>query len=162
MTPDPDGFPPRWFFGQNFNPVIQLGFTTQDHLPEGQRRLGAWVLPPFQRQAVWSEAQSIRFIESIWLGLPLGTYVYNAEDRPPYTYEHWLLDGQQRWRAIIRYVAGEFLVFGKYYLELSEIRHRRFMQTPFAAIETKLDDLDRLQEVYDRLAYGGTPHEAKL
>ena len=36
--------------------------------------LGPFRLPEFQRPAVWSQAQEARLIESVWRGIPIGTY----------------------------------------------------------------------------------------
>lgn len=44
-------------------------------------RVGAFVLPPFQRPFVWSEAQADRLIRSIWEGMPFGGNVNAAIDR---------------------------------------------------------------------------------
>ena len=43
----------------------------------GERQLGWFVLPPFQRPPVWTLEQKIRFIESCWMGLPIGVFIYN-------------------------------------------------------------------------------------
>lgn len=129
-------------------------------LGEGERRLGWFTLPPFQRPAVWTEAQKVRFIESIWAHLPLGSYIFNRTSfgQP---YDNWLLDGQQRITAILEYHAGEFPVHGYYWDDLTLADHRSFLMTPMSCLETSIDDLDQLREIYDRLAYGGTPHEPK-
>jgi hypothetical protein len=89
--------------------------------PEGERRLGRFVLPPFQRPAVWTEAQKVRFIESIWGGLPLGSYVYNQPTRFHSPFDQWLLDGQQRVGAIHR-VRGRRLPGRR--LSLERTHHR--------------------------------------
>lgn len=130
-------------------------------LREGERRLGWFTLPPFQRGAVWTQEQQIRFIESVWLGLPIGSYAYNdaATFKGPTT--NWLIDGQQRVTTVLTYVAGEIEVFGKRFPELHIIEKRQFENTPFPAIVTRSDDEAYLAEIYDRLAYGGTAHEPK-
>ncbi|MEG1680878.1 MAG: DUF262 domain-containing protein, partial [Stenotrophomonas sp.] len=64
-----------------------------------ERNLLAYVLPPWQRDEVWSDHQKRRFIEGIFLGLGTGYYVVHAPDwdecgqRPM---SGWLIDGQQR------------------------------------------------------------------
>jgi Protein of unknown function DUF262 len=130
-------------------------------LGEGERALGWLVLPPFQRPAVWTQAQQIRFVESCWLGLPIGAFIYNraSYDSP---YDNWLLDGQQRVTAVLAYMNDAFPVFDNLFSELTVV-DRRFwdMGTAFPCMETNIEDPDLLREVYDRLAYGGTPHEPK-
>ncbi len=153
---DADGFPARWFHGEQRHPTIEHGFARGDMAGD----LGMFVLPPFQRPFVWTEAQCVRFIESMWLGLPLAAYVYNdgLENRG-LAYDRWLLDGQQRWTAILRYAAGDYHVFGKLFPDLTVERQRRFrMGIVFPCYVTKLGDEAKLREIYNRLAYGGTPH----
>lgn len=128
-------------------------------LGEGERRLGWFILPPFQRPPVWTLAQQIRFLESCWMGLPIGVFIYNRtkHDGP---YDCWLLDGQQRVTSVLAYMADEFPVFGYRFSELSEYDLRKWsMATAFPCMMTNLEDEAQLREVYDRLAYGGTPHD---
>ncbi|AOG02897.1 DUF262 domain-containing protein [Bosea sp. RAC05] len=124
----------------------------------GERGLGAYILPPFQRPPVWQQEQAVRFIESIWLGLPIGVYVYNESPTLGAT-DGWLIEGQQRWTSITSYVAGEFEVFGHLYTDLDAADQRHFMLRPFSCIVTKYDDPEKLKDIYHRLAYGGTAHE---
>lgn len=156
-----------WFRAQNHNHT--LGYILMENtgaerlapLAEGERKLGWLVLPPFQRPAVWTLEQNTRLIESIWQGLPIGTWCYNRTENMLSPRDAWLLDGQQRLGAIRLYVAGAFPVMGFFYSELTDIDRRMFEMTPFACLETNIDDATRLEEVYDRLAYGGTAHEKK-
>jgi hypothetical protein len=128
-------------------------------LTEGQRRLGWFTLPAFQ-PPVWTEAQRVRFIESCWMRLPIGAFVFN--DAPGTRFDQWLLDGQQRVGAALAYMADEFPVFGHLFSELTEVDHRIWdMSISFPCRRTNLKDEAMLREVYDRLAYGGTPHEPK-
>ena len=127
---------------------------------EGERMLGAFKLPPFQRPSVWMRAQKVRFIESIWLRLPIASYVINEDDQDHLNYpcDDWLLDGQQRWTAIVGYVADEFEVFGGRFSDLTEVQRRKFKNHPFPAIVTRNLTEQQCLEVYNRLAYGGTNH----
>lgn len=134
----------------------------QTPLASGERQLGWFVLPPFQRPPVWTQAQQIRFIESCWLGLPIGVFIFNRTSAAEGPYDNWLLDGQQRVGAVLSYMADEFPVFGYRFSELSDGDHRRWdMGVAFPCKVTNLNDIDALRDVYDRLAYGGTPHEPK-
>jgi uncharacterized protein with ParB-like and HNH nuclease domain len=119
------------------------------------------VLPPFQRPAVWSEAQQARFIESLWNHLPIGAYVVNRSEDYNSPFDCWLLDGQQRVTAVLAYVVDAFQVYGHRWSDLSVPERRSFENRTFTCLETDLDDLALLEDVYDRLAYGGTPHEPK-
>jgi hypothetical protein len=128
--------------------------------PPGCRRLGWFILPPFQRPPVWTLDQKIRFVESAWMGLPLGEYIWNDAMGTPY--DQWLLDGQQRITALYEYMADGFPVYGHLFSELGVVDHRIWdMTTAFPSLKTNLRDEALLRDVYDRLAYGGTPHEPK-
>jgi hypothetical protein len=153
-----------WFRANSMAASIGAILMTPDDvgrqpLAPDERRLGRFVLPPFQRPAVWSEAQKVRFIESIWGGLPLGAYVYNQPARFRSPYDQWLLDGQQRVTAILEYVADAFPVLGYRWSEITKVDHRMFKMMPMACMETQIEDEAQLREIYDRLAYGGTPHD---
>lgn len=130
-------------------------------LLEGERELGWFVLPHFQRPPVWTVAQKASFVESCWLGLPVGAFIFNQVGfHSPY--ENWLLDGQQRVTAVLEYVADEFEVFGHKFSELTDVDLRVWsMSVSFPCMRTNIRNEDQLREVYDRLAYGGTPHEPR-
>jgi hypothetical protein len=161
--------PRSWFRASTVNPTMaRFAASSAKHqrraapLSEGERELGWFVLPPFQRPPVWTQAQKARFIESCWMGLPIGVYIVNRPDTYASPFENWLLDGQQRVTAILEYVADEFPVFGHLFSELTIYDHRQWeMGTVFACLETNIENEAELREVYDRLAYGGTPHEPK-
>ena len=157
--------PDTWFRASGKHTT--MAFITSDSqarttpLSEGERRLGWFVLPPFQRPPVWTLEQKIRFIESCWMGLPIGVFIYNrtTKDGP---YDSWLLDGQQRVTAVLEYIADAFPVLGYRFSELTEIDYRKWsMAVAFPCMMTNIEDEAQLREVYDRLAYGGTAHEPK-
>lgn len=159
--------PRPWFrasshnFGMGMILHVDGALGREGPLLPGERRLGWLVLPPFQRPAVWTVAQQIRFIESAWSGLPLGSLVYNRTPNNEGQQDGWLLDGQQRINAVLNYTRDAFQVAGSYYGDLTATDHRHFSLIPFSALETHLTDTAAIEEVYDRLAYGGTPHEPK-
>ncbi|UTC28891.1 hypothetical protein MARCHEWKA_03790 [Brevundimonas phage vB_BpoS-Marchewka] len=130
-------------------------------LRAGERKLGNFILPDFQRPPVWTTEQKVRFIESIWQRLPLGAYIVNRVGGLDSPYDGLLLDGQQRITAIMDYVADAFPVLGYLWSALTPIDQRQFAMIPMAYMETKLEDMDQIKEVYDRLAYGGTAHDPK-
>ena len=97
-------------------------------------------------------------MESIFLGLPIGAYVLNAPSDPDSPFANWLLDGQQRWDTIRGFVAGEFAVRGRFYASFSQAERRHFLVEPFPAYVTQFDNEERLRDVFERLAFGGTPN----
>ena len=119
-------------------------------------------LPPFQREQCWTEGQQAAFIESAWLGLPLGTYTHhdidwgNAGHAKPFS--GWLIDGQQRLTAIEGYWEDRFPVFGLYWSELTRTEQRRFKAIKFPHYEASLWNEAAIRDLYNRLALGGVPH----
>jgi hypothetical protein len=120
-------------------------------------------IPYFQRDLVWSRKQEVEFIESAWLGIPLGTFNHHVMDWESggvaIKYSGWLIDGQQRLTALERYWNDEFKVFGLLWSELNRREVRRFMAIKFPHFESELWDEDQMRELYNRLAFGGTPHK---
>ena len=58
----------------------------------------------FQREFVWTQAISSRFVESLLLGLPVpGIFLYRMEDG-----KYQVIDGQQRLKTLQRFRDGEF------------------------------------------------------
>jgi len=82
-TTAPRIMPERWFYGETMHWMI--GAVVTDHasspraLAPGERRIGAFILPPFQRPPVWTEAQKVRLIESLYSGLPIGALAVPIE-----------------------------------------------------------------------------------
>ncbi|AFU88135.1 DUF262 protein [Caulobacter phage CcrColossus] len=165
-VPEGQLMPRPWFRANNTaGPLFGIykagnGWARSAPLTEGERMLGDFVLPWFQRPPVWTLDQKVRLIESIWNGLPIGAYVVNRVLNSPY--DNWLLDGQQRITAILEYVADAFPVMGYRFSELTVTDQRQFAMIPMSCLETQITDLAELEEVYNRLAYGGTAHEPKV
>jgi hypothetical protein len=157
--------PERWFYGSSGNWMISSVIADYTGwlrpLAEGERYLGAFIVPAFQRGLLWTEAQKVKLIESIYIGMPIGAIVWN-QTKAGGKCDRWLLDGQQRMTAIMGFVAGDFAVRGWRYPDLPVIEQRHFERMNIGVIETQIEDEAMCREVYDRLVYGGTPHEPKL
>lgn len=128
-------------------------------IPEADRVLG-FTLPSWQRPAVWSNEQQARFIESIYLGLPLGEAVIVRRGEDGDAGVHRLLDGQQRLRAIERWVTGQLSVGGVRLTDLEE-RDQSHFGFSYAMSVFWVDDKvseATLRLIYERLNFGGTPH----
>lgn len=131
-----------------------------------ERRLLVWVLPPWQRDEVWTTNQKRRFIEGVFLGLGTGFYVVHAPDwdecgeRPM---AGWLIDGQQRLSAIRDFIEDKLEIFdGIRYSDLDKpTKLRRFLRVSFPCLELEYqEDEERLRELYSRLNFSGTAHTA--
>lgn len=136
-----------WRSGSTLNSVVEHGVFRNEE--------GRWNIPEFQRGLVWTEAQKISFIESLVYGLPVGEYTLHKNS--DYTYD--VLDGQQRWNAIFCYLNNEFPVFGLKWEDLNFTTKNAFMSLPFAYRLVEGFTEEQKIEAYNRLAYGGTPHE---
>ena len=154
--------------GTHRNYVIGELFTDcgiSTNVPE-ERQIFNLVLPPWQRPEKWDEARKIKFIEGIFLGLGTGYRVQNGmdwdESGQSLPMSGWLIDGQQRVSAIRDFVFGKFCVFEDVFYEKMDRKTqlRRFLRVPFPCVELEYTaDENVLVELYNRLAFGGVPHE---
>lgn len=82
------------------------------------------VVPKIQREYVWDNGRASRLIESLLLNIPIPVVYFN--EKSDATYE--IIDGHQRIRSIVRYLANEFALSG---IEvLAEYRRKRFHELP--------------------------------
>jgi len=135
----------------------------------GQEILGGYYIPPFQRPAVWTTDQSRKLIESIWLGLPIGSIIVSGADLTmgetfPHTAD-WIIDGQQRMRALDAYLKKGLTVFvgtphEHRYDDLERPQQRRLLSTAVGFILLEEANEDALREIYNRLNFSGTHHSA--
>ena len=142
----------------------------------GQEQLGHYYLPPFQRPSVWTETQAVRLIESVHLGISIGGIVVSdcgntirvpngdgtTREQFPETAD-WLIDGQQRMRALRRYLSDDLTVFrGKPYehrwSDLSKRQQRRFNGVSMGYTILEPTSREDLAKLYDLLNFGGTKH----
>ncbi len=165
LTTDLRLMPERWFYGETMHWLVSgvarnhSGFGRA--LAPGERSLGAFILPPFQRPPVWTTAQKAKLIESIYMGLPIGAIVYN-QTATVGPCDRWLLDGQQRITSIVEYIAGTLPVRGWLYPNLPERERRHFDRMGIAVIETRISEEHDCRDIYERLAYGGTAHTREV
>jgi hypothetical protein len=133
----------------------------------GRRVLG-FKLPHWQRRERWSDDQCIGFIESVYLGANVVQFMVNLTVDP--RFDRILLDGQQRLRAIERYVAGEFAVPGEYavpgwdgepalWTDLTEQERSHFLRIGFPCLATAYQDDAALRDAYNRHNFCGTAHD---
>jgi hypothetical protein len=162
-------FPARRFYGEAMQSSLAILKSSQPRYDQdldaqgwtGRRVLG-FKLPEWQRQAVWSDAQSARFLESVWRGANIGAYMLNHSMTRDDVH-NVLIDGQQRLRALARYWNGEIAVLGddgNFYLwtDLVEREHAHFLRISFPWISTAYDSDAIMREAYDRHNFGGIAH----
>jgi hypothetical protein len=157
--------PPRIDLGKNMASTMAQCMGQYRHWKEGEveshgrRTVMGFVLPDWQRGLVWTEAQKVAFIESAWLGIPLGTYSFNQTELGS-VYDHLLIDGQQRMSAIEDYLENRFKVFGLYWSEIDKQHERRWsMTTMFPCYITSTENEQYLLDYYNLMNFGGTPHK---
>ena len=128
------------------------------------------VIPVFQRDFVWSQGQSSRFIESLLLGIPVpGVFLFRDPDNEKLV----VVDGQQRLRTLQAFrhglfgtrefslvgVAEEFQ--GATYKSLDGMDRRRLDDSIVHATifqqEEPRADRSSMYTVFERLNTGGTP-----
>lgn len=124
--------------------------------PKGLRTVMGMLLPEWQRPFVWSEDQCVRLLESVWRGIPIGTYTINMCYGSGF--DGYLIDGQQRMRAIEMYLEDAFPVFGYRWSEVTAVDRRLFDVTPFPYYETRSKDEAYLKSYYNLMNFGGVAH----
>lgn len=130
------------------------------------RYVCGYPVPSFQRDHVWSRDQEISFIGSVWLGIPIGTYnIHESKwdsvdgNTKAVKYSGWVIDGQQRLTALENYWNNQFPVFDLFWKDLTPPETRRFLMTKFGFFESSLWDEVLIRALYNRMAFGGTPHK---
>ena len=137
--------------------------------PWAERFVMGLPLLPWQRDFVWTEAQSQRFITSAWTGVTLGMYMlteFELADGECVRYlrlANAVLEGQQRLMTLELYFTDRLAVpdaAGRPTLwsELSKREQRWFSNRIFDRGTIIERDEKKLREIYDALNFGGTRH----
>ena len=140
--------------------------------PWATRFAMGYPLPYWQRELKWDLEQKVRFIESIWAGVDVGTHLVNDVYEFEGTgaslryrkFSQVLLDGQQRLTALEDYLYNRFQVRDsagvlRYWRDLPKVERRRFGNFHFAKATISSFDEGLLVRAYNLRALGGTPHE---
>ena len=169
MTHETDSMvPKRRFYGETGNTFIGILETQQvnnnkilDQQGWTGRRVLGFKLPEWQRPERWTDEQSASFIESVFLGANIGSFMYNSHLH--HELSEIVLDGQQRLRALERYWNGEFSVTGEdgaehSWTDLSDLgkAHMRRMTFPYVMTQYSTEGL--MREAYNRHNFSGTAH----
>lgn len=123
--------------------------------------------PPYQRGHVWGKTRQRNLIRSLLLGIPIPSIIINDRASAGWsdTLSCVVIDGKQRITSILKFLKGELDVPGEWFgfdkeitfLDLPKPEQRAFrgLAIPFA--EGTLDSLDKEQEVFELVNYGGVP-----
>lgn len=94
-------------------------------------------VPHYQRNFVWSLSEQSKFIESVFLGVPIMPFLVSASG---YDAELEIIDGSQRIRTLVDYCSNKFKLKGlekldelngTVFSELSESRKNKFLLRDF-------------------------------
>ncbi len=116
--------------------------------------------PPFQRKPVWSERTKCYLIDTILNNMPMPEVYIQIETNKDGKTNYIVVDGQQRLRAILNFIDGEYSL-----LEdecASEYAHKEFTDLPdgvkkdfwsyqIVTRELLTNNLDEVKEVFRRL-----------
>lgn len=148
------------YFGATIHALFAQAEDGEASADPDLRRVMGFVLPAWQRPLVWDEGQMVRFVESAWLGLPIGTYtVVRPQGGISHPMQGMLIDGQQRISAIGAYLDDAFPVFGTLWSETSATEKRRFKMVKFGCYEADFETEIEAARYYDLMNFGGTAHE---
>lgn len=129
---------------------------------KSDRYVCGFPLPHFQRPSKWTTEQKIKFIESAWKGVPLGTFVAHKidwkADCEATKFSGWLVDGQQRLTAIEEYLTDQFEVYGAVWSQVSSRDQRDFKGVKFGYNEIDYETEEQIKDLYILMAYGGVAH----
>lgn len=162
--------PKRRYYGQAMQSMMSSIRLQWNRKEEELRQAGysgksvlGYKIPYWQRSDdKWSEAQQVAFIESVFLGVSLGTFMVNSTLNNP-DLDQILLDGLQRLTAIQQYWQGEFGVpgeDGKVYLwtDLTSEERAHFDRMVFPWVESEYESEEEAIAAYNHHNFGGTPH----
>lgn len=117
--------------------------------------------PPFQRNPVWTRLQQSYLVDTILNGLPIPELYMQDAISSDGTEKSILVDGQQRIRAVLEFVQGEYSLEGddvsrewrnRKFNDLSEEEKKRFLSYKFVVriLPATLND-DSIRGVFSRM-----------
>ncbi len=115
-------------------------------------------VPHYQRNFVWKKDEKSRFIESVFLGVPIMPFLVSVSGDEA---ELEIIDGSQRIRTLVEYCSNELKLFGLLKLtelngtkfeDLSELRKNKFLLRDFRFhVVTDKADLDIRADIFSRV-----------
>lgn len=122
-------------------------------------------IPDYQREFIWSQEQQSKFIESLFLNLPI-PYLFVADTNDNDDGRIEIVDGSQRIRTLVSFLTNELELCGLKkipsanglrYGDLPKSRQLRFNRKTLRMIElTEQADEEARREIFARLNTGGT------
>lgn len=126
------------------------------------RSVFGYKLPEWQRKEKWSDDQCIKFIQSLYKGINPGAFMFNMSS-VNHALDLILLDGQQRLRALERYLTGDLAVPGDdgiahLWTDLEEGEQAHLKRMLFGSCVTHYSTEEECVTAYNLHNFGGTPH----
>lgn len=123
-------------------------------------------VPDYQRELVWTPPQQSRFIESVFLNLPI-PFIFVGDTHEGDRAGHLeIIDGVQRLKTLSNFTSGNLVLRGLKRLpslnglrftDLEKKRRLRFLRRTLRLIQiNERADNDMRRELFDRLNSGGT------
>ncbi|MDB4461476.1 DUF262 domain-containing protein [bacterium] len=159
--------PNRTFYAESSPTVIdkiwfQWKKSSSSDYPWAENFVCGFPLPDFQRGLVWDQEVNTSFIESIWLGFDIGSYMlsdYGTDGNDGLLkYSDCVIDGQQRLNAIEKYWSDDFPVMGWRWSEITDVDKRVFRSIGFGHKLIRTLDEQFLRDTYNRLNFSGVNH----
>lgn len=125
--------------------------------------------PDFQRAFVWKDAQQVRLIESILLGIPLPAFYFNLDKSGT----NQVVDGVQRLSTLRNFMTDELVLWeqnleylknlqGKTFSTLDPATRKRFGATQIVAHVIEPTTPDEVKyDIFSRVNTGGSPLTAQ-
>lgn len=151
--------------GSTWMRTLETGQVARNEILDQQgwngRRVLGFKLPKWQRPERWTDEQSASFVESVFLGANIGSFMYNSHLH--HELSEILLDGQQRLRALERYWNSEFGVTGEdgaehRWTDLSDLDKAHMRRITFPYVITQYSTEGLMREAYNRHNFSGTAH----
>lgn len=143
--------------GKSVNFCIGELFLQYNEFSQEPERIMGYKIPHWQRPLVWNQGQNVKFIESLWYQMPVGSYTFNRTHKIE-ELDDVLLDGQQRLNALQLYIQNTFPVLGYHWAEVTQADRNFFRQGPFPCYISEHTTEKEMKEHYNLLNFSGTPH----
>ena len=141
-----------------------LEFYVKKYLEDLDSDKNELYIPEYQREFIWDIKHQSRFIESLFLGLPV-PFIFAAEIKKDGRLE--IVDGSQRIRTVAAYLNDELKLEslkkltrlnGTTFSMLSTSRQRLFKNTPMRLIVLSADATEEVRkEMFDRINTSSVP-----
>lgn len=157
--------PNRLFYGEQMSTLMLHLYHAHKKDQGATGQLLGYTTPWFQRSNdKWSTTDQERFIESVYMGANIGSFMINA---PVHCIDpsmhNVILDGLQRLTAIKNYFDGQISLLaddGNRYtwLDLTDDEQSRFLRIQFPWLMTSYETEEQMIQAYERHNFTGKPH----